>query len=69
MNSNEFREWSLRAAEWGADYRSTLRERPVRPLVEPGEIFRSIDVSPPEHGETMQAIFTDFERKTLPGMT
>ncbi len=69
MNSNEFREWSLRAAEWGADYRSTLRERPVRPLVEPGEISRSIDVSPPEHGETMQAIFADFERKILPGMT
>ncbi|RWP18640.1 MAG: aspartate aminotransferase family protein [Mesorhizobium sp.] len=69
MNSNEFREWSLRAAEWGADYRSTLRERPVRPLVEPGEISRSIEVSPPEHGETMQAIFADFERKILPGMT
>ncbi|TIM81035.1 MAG: aspartate aminotransferase family protein, partial [Mesorhizobium sp.] len=69
MNSNEFREWSLRAAEWGADYRSTLRERPVRPLVEPGEISRSIDVSPPEHAETMQAIFADFERKILPGMT
>lgn len=69
MNSNEFREWSLRAAEWGADYRNSLRERPVRPLVEPGEIFKSIDVAPPEDGETMQAIFADFEQKILPGMT
>ncbi|MER9597376.1 pyridoxal-dependent decarboxylase [Mesorhizobium sp. M0244] len=69
MNSNEFREWSLRAAEWGADYRNSLRERPVRPLVEPGEIFRSIDVAPPEDGEAMQAIFADFEQKILPGMT
>ncbi|MER8503350.1 MULTISPECIES: pyridoxal-dependent decarboxylase [unclassified Mesorhizobium] len=69
MNSNEFREWSLRAAEWGADYRDSLRERPVRPFVEPGEIFKSIDVAPPENGETMQAIFADFEQKILPGMT
>ncbi|MER9893086.1 pyridoxal-dependent decarboxylase [Mesorhizobium sp. M0119] len=69
MNSNEFREWSLRAAEWGADYRNSLRERPVRPLVEPGEIFKSIDAAPPEDGETMQAIFADFEQKILPGMT
>lgn len=69
MNSNEFREWSLRAAEWGADYRNSLREKPVRPLVEPGEIFKSIDAAPPEDGETMQAIFADFEQKILPGMT
>ncbi|ESW91172.1 pyridoxal-dependent decarboxylase [Mesorhizobium sp. M0644] len=69
MNSNEFREWSLRAAEWGVDYRNSLRERPVRPLVEPGEIFKSIDAAPPEDGETMQAIFADFEQKILPGMT
>ena len=27
-----------------------LRERPVRPLVEPGDIFRSIEASPPEDG-------------------
>ncbi|MER8990256.1 pyridoxal-dependent decarboxylase [Mesorhizobium sp. M0074] len=69
MNSNEFREWSLRAAEWGVDYRNSLRERPVRPLVEPGEIFKSVDAAPPEDGETMQAIFADFEQKILPGMT
>lgn len=41
----------------------------MRPFVEPGEIFKSIDVAPPENGETMQAIFADFEQKILPGMT
>ena len=42
MDSNEFRHWSLKAADWGADYRDTLRDRPVRPQVEPGEILATI---------------------------
>jgi aromatic-L-amino-acid decarboxylase len=69
MNNDDFRQWSQRAAEWGADYRNTLRERPVRPLVEPGEILASIDVAPPEEAEPMETIFADFETKIVPGMT
>ncbi|WP_421912938.1 pyridoxal phosphate-dependent decarboxylase family protein [Mesorhizobium sp.] len=69
MNNEEFRQWSLRAAEWGADYRAGLPDRPVRPLVEPGDIFKSIEVSPPERAEPMDTIFADFEEKILPGMT
>jgi len=34
MNSDDFRQWSRHAADWGVDYRSSLRERSVRPLVE-----------------------------------
>ena len=69
MDGNEFRDWSLRAAEWGADYRETLRDRPVRPSIEPGEIFRAIEASPPEDGEPMEKIFADFEATIVPGMT
>jgi len=69
MNSDEFRAWSRRAAEWGADYRDTLRERPVRPALAPGEIFRAIETSPPEAPEPMDRIFADFEDKIVPGMT
>ncbi|UVK45504.1 aspartate aminotransferase family protein [Mesorhizobium sp. AR07] len=69
MNNDDFRQWSRRAADWGADYRNTLRERPVRPLVEPGDIFRNIEASPPEDAEPMDRIFADFEEKILPGMT
>ncbi|RUV46787.1 aspartate aminotransferase family protein, partial [Mesorhizobium sp. M7A.F.Ca.MR.228.00.0.0] len=61
MNNDDFRQWSRRAADWGADYRNTLRDRPVRPLVEPGDIFRGIEVSPPENAEPMDRIFADFE--------
>jgi aromatic-L-amino-acid decarboxylase len=69
MNGNEFRDWSIRVAEWGADYRANLRDRPVRPAIAPGEIFRSIETSPPETAEPMEKIFADFEDKIVPGMT
>lgn len=69
MDSTEFREWSRRAAEWGADYRETLRERPVRAQTRPGEIAARIESAPPEQPEPMERIFADFEEKILPGMT
>jgi aromatic-L-amino-acid decarboxylase len=69
MDSEEFRKWSARAAEWGADYRDSLRERPVRAPGRPGDVARQIDRSPPEMPEPMEAIFADFEQTIVPGMT
>ncbi len=69
MDSGEFREWSHRAAEWGAKYREGLRERPVRAQTAPGEIAAQLPASPPEAAEAMDDIFADFERIILPGMT
>ena len=69
MDNDAFRQWSVRAAEWGAAYRETLRDRPVRPMVEPGAVFASIEASPPETAEPMEQIFADFEAKIVPGMT
>lgn len=69
MDSNEFRHWSMRAAEWGVDYRAGLRDRPVRPDIEPGTILSAIAASPPEEAEPMENIFADFEATIVPGMT
>ncbi|PWK69704.1 aspartate aminotransferase family protein [Aminobacter sp. AP02] len=69
MDSNEFRHWSVKAAEWGVDYRAGLRDRPVRPKVEPGQVLNAIAASPPEAAEPMEAIFADFEATIVPGMT
>ena len=69
MNGEEFRHWSRKAADWGADYRETLRERPVRAQTQPGEIAARIADAPPETAEPMEQIFADFEQKILPGMT
>jgi aromatic-L-amino-acid decarboxylase len=69
MDNEDFKKWSRRAADWGADYRDTLRERPVRPKVKPGEIAARVAASPPEAPESMEEIFADFERDIVPGMT
>lgn len=69
MNDNEFRDWSHRAADWGADYRASLRDRPVRAQTKPGAIFNAVPVAAPESPEAMDAIFADFEKLILPGMT
>ncbi|MFN8594469.1 MAG: pyridoxal-dependent decarboxylase, partial [Thermomicrobiales bacterium] len=69
MDHEEFRRWSTIAAEWGADYRATLRDRPVRAQTAPGGIAARIAPHPPERGEPMEAIFADFEAIILPGMT
>jgi aromatic-L-amino-acid decarboxylase len=69
MNNDDFRAWSARAAAWGADYRKTVRERPVRAQTRPGEVAALIPAAAPEVAEPMEDIFADFEEKILPGMT
>jgi len=65
----EFRRWSLKAAEWGVDYRAGLRDRPVRPKLTPGDISAQLQTRPPETGEALETIFSDFESVVVPGMT
>lgn len=69
MQANELEYWLTRAAQWGAEYRRTLDSRPVRSQLSPGEIKRQINPSPPEQGESMEKIFSDFEAIIPPGMT
>src|SRR5215213_10715506 len=69
MGNQEFRDWAHHAAEWSADYLDTVADRPVRAQVRPGEIAGALPAEPPETGEAMAAIFADFERIVVPGMT
>lgn len=69
MRDSEFGEWSARAAEWGVAYRNSLRDMPVRAQTRPGDISKTLAPAPPEAGEAMEAIFADFERDIVPGMT
>lgn len=69
MNEAEFRDWSLIAAAWGAEYRATIRDRPVRAQTAPGEIAAQIPAAPPEIAQPMAEIFADFEHVIVPGMT
>jgi aromatic-L-amino-acid decarboxylase len=69
MDNQSFREWAVRAAEWAADYREGVAEKPVRPNIAPGTIASQLPRQAPEMAEEMQAIFADFERLIVPGMT
>lgn len=69
MQKNEFAEWSRKAADWGVEYRAGLNEQPVRARTAPGDIARQIAAEPPLSGESMEAIFADFENIIMPGMT
>ncbi len=69
MDTQEFRKQAHRAADWIADYYSSIGERRVKPAVKPGEIAAQLPAAAPEHGEPMDAIFADFERILMPGIT
>jgi aromatic-L-amino-acid decarboxylase len=69
MKRDDYFEWAQRAAAWGANYLSTLRERPVRAQTAPGEIAAMLPIEPPEQPADMETIFADFERIVPDGMT
>ena len=69
MHWDGFAEWGRHIADWGRDYHTGLRDRPVRAQVRPGEIAAQLPDAPPEGAEEMTQIFGDFERIVMPGMT
>ena len=69
MDWDEFARWGRHIADWGRDYHMSLRLRPVRAPVKPGEIAAQLADGPPEKPEPMERIFADFERVVVPGMT
>lgn len=69
MNWDEFAGWGSRFADWGADYHKTIRSRPARARVQPGDTAAKLPINPPEEGEAMEQIFQDFEQIIMPGMT
>jgi aromatic-L-amino-acid decarboxylase len=69
MDPEAFRREAHRVADWIADYLSNPEQYPVLSRVSPGDIARALPVEAPEHGESFDAIFSDFQRIILPGIT
>src|SRR5690349_23163429 len=65
----DFRRQAHRLADWIADYLENPERFPVQSRARPGDIRDALPVSAPEHGEDFDAIFSDFERIILPGVT
>ncbi|MEO9576247.1 MAG: pyridoxal-dependent decarboxylase [Tateyamaria sp.] len=69
MSWNDFAKHAKDAADWGAAYHTTLRDRPVRAQTAPGDTARQLDDTPPEDGCDLGAIMADFEKVVMPGIT
>lgn len=69
MNSDEFRSQGHVFVAWMADYLENIENYPVRARVRSGEIAAPLPDESPAAGESMTAIFEDFRRDVLPGVT
>jgi aromatic-L-amino-acid decarboxylase len=69
MDPEAFRAEAHRVADWIADYLADSGRYPVLSQVSPGDVANALPAQAPEHGEPFEAIFADFERVIMPGIT
>ena len=69
MDAESFRRHGRRALEWIAGYLEHSERYPVLSRVSPGEVRSQLPASPPEQGESLDAILDDFEQIIAPGLT
>jgi hypothetical protein len=69
MSPDEFRASGHQVVDWIADYLRDIRDLPVLPNVQPGGLIDALPAAGPEKGESMDAIFADFQNLIVPGIT
>jgi aromatic-L-amino-acid decarboxylase len=69
MSWDDFAKHAKDAADWGADYHKTIRDRSVRAQTAPGDIAAQLGTTPPETGTDLGEIMQDFEDIVMPGIT
>ncbi|HEY9843476.1 MAG TPA: pyridoxal-dependent decarboxylase, partial [Candidatus Obscuribacterales bacterium] len=69
MQPDEFRKHAHQVVDWISDYMENVGQYPVTPRLEPGAILQSLPDAAPASGEAFEAIFADFEKLIVPGMT
>ena len=69
MPPDEFRRAGHQLIDWIADYLADPGRYPVLSRVQPGDIASALPATAPADGEPFDAIFADFERVLVPGLT
>jgi len=69
MDAEEFRRFGHDVVDWIADYLANVRDYPILPRMEPGDLARRLPESAPEQGEPMEAILSDFRKLIVPAAT
>jgi aromatic-L-amino-acid decarboxylase len=68
LDSAEFRKQLHELADWIADYRGEIESRRISPQAPPGAVAAALPPAAPLHGESLDAIFQDFDRIVVPGL-
>ena len=66
---DDFRKHGYALVDWIAEYLTGSDRYPVLPSVAPGDVRQALPASPPETGDSFDAIMRDFERVIVPGLT
>jgi aromatic-L-amino-acid decarboxylase len=69
MHPDEFRRHAHEVVDWMADYLRDVGSLPITSDVAPGDIRRQLPPAPPLDAEPFAALFDDFRRVIVPGMT
>ncbi|MGC9343325.1 MAG: pyridoxal phosphate-dependent decarboxylase family protein [Bacteroidales bacterium] len=69
MNIDEFRKFGHELIDWISDYYENIEKYPVKSQINPRDILKKVQESPPEHKESFESIMKDFEDIVLPGIT
>ncbi len=65
----DFRRAAHQAVDWAAEYLEHVRDYPVVPRLNPGDLTDSLPPSAPDRGESFDDILRDFDSKILPAVT
>ena len=69
MTNEEFRRYGHQVVDWMADYLENIRQYPVLPAMQPGDLVDRLPAQAPDRGEPMDAILEDFEQSIVPALT
>jgi aromatic-L-amino-acid/L-tryptophan decarboxylase len=69
MTTDEFRKHGHELIEWMAAYFENIENLPVKPDVQPGDIFAQLPATAPDAGEPFENQLNDFKNIILPGIT
>jgi aromatic-L-amino-acid decarboxylase len=69
MDIQEFKNRAHELVDWMCNYFENIEQYPVKSMAVPGQIIKQVPLSPPEEGESFDAIFKDFQKIILPGIT
>ena len=69
MSPEEFRAAAHQTVDWIADYLRDVRQYPVNPHVEPGQLVAALPQRAPDRGEPIETILEDFRKLIVPGIT